>query len=181
MEGKIIEALGGGCWSKFLVARFGPDEWTHRSAIKGFESLILGAHDPRCLLVLDLETNEGALFSPHGNVRSDLRKHQIWISVLFQPFLVWLYEQAKVPDFDPSTLPDIIEVEGPGAAGRQDGPLNALLKKCLKSDDKETRAMARTVWTGIHGEEMPLGTPPTLAEFQRLMGESPDASIALTS
>jgi len=174
MEAKIIEATGNGCWSKFMVIRFGPEEWAHRSAIEG-GGRILARHNPTDLLVVDLGTNEGAVFSPHGSVPCDLRKHAIWTSPLFQPFLVWLYEQPRPLDF--STLPDLIEVEGQGQAGRQDGPLDTLLKKCLKSGDKESKALARAVWQGIHGEEMPLGTPPTLAEFQRLIGESPDPSI----
>jgi hypothetical protein len=45
------------------------------------------------LWVLDLETGEGACFKPGGLASADLQKHKIWVCPLFEPFLVWLYEQ----------------------------------------------------------------------------------------
>ena len=45
------------------------------------------------MLVVDLETGEGAMFSPGGLAAADLQKHRIWVCPMFEPFLAWLYKQ----------------------------------------------------------------------------------------
>jgi len=177
MEARIIEVVNGMCWCKFLVARLGPDELEHPSLVD-LGRPALGPLYSADLLVIDIETNEGALFCLTKRPQDALRKHRIWIGPLFGSFLTWLCEQltAGVVLAD---LPGLVELEGGGGI-RPEGPLDELLKKCLHSDDKEMRALARTVWQGTHEEgSMPLGTPPTLADLQRWVGEHPDRPIIL--
>lgn len=83
---------------KFLIARFTPEEWQRRCLVDadfGSERSLIDrvGWTPEHLLVLDLQTGEGALFRPHGYARADLHKHRIWVCPLFEPFLTWLYTQ----------------------------------------------------------------------------------------
>lgn len=126
MISKIIEAsnrdAGGFNWGKFMVARF-TDEWLRKPAVR-----VDGEHMPssaatpllaRCgwthdhILVMDLQTGEGALFRPGGYAKSDLdQKHRIWVCPLFEPFLTWLYEQ---PLGDLAALPAHVTLDAPSA------------------------------------------------------------------
>jgi hypothetical protein len=95
METKIIEATDSAQSnrSQFMVCRF-DQEWSWRSNI-------VSAETPRdsvgwsrgVLLVLDLQTGEGAVFKPGGYAKDDLDRHQIRVCPMFEPFLGWLYEQ----------------------------------------------------------------------------------------
>jgi len=132
MQTKIIEAVQPGVpqnWGKFMVMH--PDvEWKRSAATPGCEVeaapeiLAMLGWEPehiadRSLLaqigwglnhiiVFDLQTQEGAAFFPGGDASHDLSKHRIWVCPLFEPFLIWLYEQ----DLDElSALPDSVEVE----------------------------------------------------------------------
>lgn len=94
MQTKMIECTNGFNWGKFLVGRFTPEEWAVRSSVDGVLSLIGGrGWTLEHLLVLDIQTGEGAIFRPGGSAKADLDKHQIWVCPLFEPFLTWLYTQ----------------------------------------------------------------------------------------
>lgn len=102
MKTKMIEATGavvGGApfnWGKFLVGEFTDEEWAQRSAIDPKASLLAGRGLPREVrLVVDLETGEGGLFLVRkgGHAQNDLNKRKIWVCVLFEAFLCWLYQQ----------------------------------------------------------------------------------------
>jgi hypothetical protein len=96
MQTKFIEATNGPRnWGKFMVGRFDKDEWARRSAVSGGKWPLLRAvgWSLDSLLVVDLQTGEGAIFLPGGFVPADLEKHAIWVCPLFEPFLVWLYQQ----------------------------------------------------------------------------------------
>jgi hypothetical protein len=109
---KIIEVTNGPQnWGKFLVGRFDAEEWTRRSRVIEKSEPALAhipllhhiGQDHRQLLVLDLQTCEGAMFLPGGFPKADLEKHKIWICPMFEPFLEWLYKQDlsvldKLPD-----------------------------------------------------------------------------------
>ncbi len=92
----IVEASNGFNWGKFLVARF-QEEWQRHSVFEKYDIPLLDlcgwGHEH--LLVLDLQTGEGALFRPGGYPTADLEKHRIWVCPLFEPFLAWLYQQSK--------------------------------------------------------------------------------------
>lgn len=117
MHTKIIEATSAqrgerGNWGKFLVAQF-DREWGRTPKAPGCEDLHMpllaargwtGDH----ILVLDLETGEGAIFLPGGLARADLDKHRVWVCPLFQPFLDWLYQQ-DLDNLD--ALPDHVAVD----------------------------------------------------------------------
>lgn len=49
---------------------------------------------------MDLATGEGALFRHGGLASADLNRHKIWVCLLFEPFLQWLYQQPmdRIPD-----------------------------------------------------------------------------------
>lgn len=131
METTFIEAVNehNGAlfnWGKFMVARFEGHEWKRYSRIiDGMsDKRILGSRgwDARHLLVLDLETGEGALFAHGGLVPSDLRAHRIWVCPIFEPFLAWLYTQ-DVSNLE--ALPRLVKLkEAPGRlfGHRREGP-----------------------------------------------------------
>lgn len=86
MQTKFIEATDGGGfnWGKFAVCRFTD------------------------IVVLDLQTCEGAIFSPGGYAKNDLNgKHQIWVCPMYEPFLTWLYTQ-DLSDLD--ALPSLVDL-----------------------------------------------------------------------
>lgn len=123
MKTKIIEARTKGMtgnWGKFLVGQFS-SEWNRKPAIDGeFEDaeanaafkrmplLRLRGWSNKHIMVLDIETGEGAIFRHGGNARADLNKHRIWVCPLFEPFLSWLYKQ-DVSNID--KLPDKVELD----------------------------------------------------------------------
>lgn len=65
------------------------------------------------LLVLDLQTGEGAVFKPKGYAKGDLDKHALWVCPLFEPFLGWLYEQNLT---DIEKLPALVKIKNPESA-----------------------------------------------------------------
>jgi hypothetical protein len=113
---RIVEATNGFNWGKFLVGRF-DGEWEVRSQASEAGPMPLleqvgMARDQ--VLVLDLQTCEGALFSvrPSGHPVADLDKHHVWVCPMFEPFLTWLYQQ-DVSDLD--ALPGLVELDAPSA------------------------------------------------------------------
>lgn len=112
MQTIFIEATnvdGGGVnWGKFMLARFDVEEWKRQSKIGGRPMLSERGWTPEHLLVVDLQTGEGAIFAPHGIASCDLNeKHKIWVCPLFEPFLEWLYRQDLS---DISKLPGIVKL-----------------------------------------------------------------------
>jgi hypothetical protein len=109
VETKIIETHGAGNWGKFLVARF-TDEREYVSALpEARGALPLARWHPSTLLVLDLATGEGALFTPWGWHIADLRKHQVWVCPMFEGFLGWLYAQ-HLEGIDLVALPPLVHL-----------------------------------------------------------------------
>lgn len=113
MQTKFIEASDGSNfnWGKFAVCRFTPEEWARRSEVdvlttRGLLSVV--GWDSGNLLVLDLQTGEGARFKPGGLASADLNdKHQVWVCPMFEPFLTWLYTQ-DLSDLD--KLPGLVNL-----------------------------------------------------------------------
>lgn len=94
MDTRFVEVTNGpNNWGKFAVCQFTVEEWQSRSAIDPKRSLLAGrGWTPEHMLVLDLQTGEGAIFAPWGLASADLnQKHKIWVCPLFEPFLNWLY------------------------------------------------------------------------------------------
>jgi len=107
MKTKILEVTNGPLnWGKFMIGRF-DTEWTRDSMVaKGHTLLSAVGWTGQHLLVVDLQTGEGALFRAHGGgyPAHDLEKHRVWVCPLFEPMLAWLYKQdlgdiGKLPDF----------------------------------------------------------------------------------
>lgn len=111
MKTKFIEFTNDFNWGKFLVGEFEPEEWARQSQLDEAlgERLLSGRGWGRQhFLVLDLQTGEGAMFMPVGSAHHDLcMKHQVWVCPMFEPFLLWLYEQ---PLDDIESLPSIVTV-----------------------------------------------------------------------
>lgn len=85
-------------WGKFMVARFTPEEWVRREQLEGSRGapMLTGrGWSPAHLLVVDLQTGEGAIFAarPGGDAKYDLDERRIWVCPMFEPFLGWLYRQ----------------------------------------------------------------------------------------
>lgn len=115
MKTRLIEASNGINWGKFLLARF-DQEWGVASGILGeVRQGILWSQGwtPLHLLILDLATGEGALFLPGGMAGADLKKRQVWVCPLFEPFLEWLYQQ-DLRDLD--RLPALVDLPKAPAA-----------------------------------------------------------------
>lgn len=111
---------------KFMVARFDLAEWAHRCALDaevGLERSLLSrcGWSPRHVVVLDLQTGEGAIFLPGGLASADLERHRVHVCPMFEPFLAWLYKQDLG---DLSRLPEVVELpdaEGSAYGHRRSG------------------------------------------------------------
>ena len=89
METKIIEATDSTQFNhgKFLLGRFTEDEWARKQKViderdpahLSFPLLRGRGWDRNSILVLDLQTGEGAIFRPGGMAKADLDKHRIWV------------------------------------------------------------------------------------------------------
>ena len=120
MKIKLVEVTNGNRnWGKFLLGAF-DTEWEYKSAIDG-NSIIGGRGWTRDhLLVLDLQTGEGAMFRLGGLAKADLDKHRVWVCPMYEPFLTWLYKQP-----DPFEIPahvDLPDAEFAMAGYRRPGP-----------------------------------------------------------
>jgi hypothetical protein len=125
MDTRIVEATNGFNHGKFLVGRF-TEEWSHRSVVENGLSLLRPRWMAHTLFVMDLETGEGALFTPGGLPRADLDKHRIWVCPMFEPFLAWLYGHVR-DEHALETLPQVVrltEEEAPSSlyGYRRPGP-----------------------------------------------------------
>lgn len=109
MKTTFVEATSPqGNWGKFMVGVFERHEVERPSSVDG-RSIIWGrGWDRGHVFVLDLQTGEGATFRMGGLAKYDLDKHKIWVCVLFEAFLEWLYLQP-----DPMDLPPTIELDVP--------------------------------------------------------------------
>jgi hypothetical protein len=109
---------------KFMVGLFDEDEWARRCEV---DAEFRDPHKPmnpwpdrpllrRCgwaenhILVVDLQTGEGAIFSPGGSATADLNKHKIWVCPMFEPFLEWLYGQVRSGSDWFESLPVLVEL-----------------------------------------------------------------------
>lgn len=98
---KIVEVTNGPRnWGKFLVGCFDEAEWSRRSELPDVPAsntplLRQIGWTQHHLLVLDLQTGEGACFLPSGYAKVDLNKHRVWVCPMYEPFLTWLYAFQK--------------------------------------------------------------------------------------
>ena len=114
-------------WGKFMVCEFERTDFAVRSQVDtNFGQSLIGGRgwSREHLLIVDLQTGEGAMFKPGGSARADLEKHKIWVCPMFPLFLGWLYEQNYA---NLHTLPSVIELPGPMALRgyRRAGPQKA--------------------------------------------------------
>jgi hypothetical protein len=106
---KVLEVTNGSFnWGKFLIGRF-DGEWSRESMVAKGQTLLstvgwTGSH----ILVVDLQTGEGAIFMPGGLASHDLEKHRVWVCPLFEPMLTWLYKQDLA---DIGKLPDLVDLK----------------------------------------------------------------------
>ncbi len=124
MKTKIIEVTNGPRnWGKMMVCRF-DGEWSHDSRIYPSAKLLGGVcgWTSQHLLLVDLQTGEGAIFKHGGMPAHDLQKHKIWVCPMYEPFLGWLYKQ-DISDLEklPDTV-DLPEAEFQMSGYRRPGP-----------------------------------------------------------
>jgi hypothetical protein len=107
MKNVFIEATNGPQnWGKFMVGRFN-EEWTRKSEV-GMRMLLSSiGWNSNAIIVFDLQTCEGAAFTPGGLASSDLNQRKISVSPLFEPFLEWLYQQDLS---DLNKLPKLVDL-----------------------------------------------------------------------
>lgn len=148
MQTKVIEATQdhktGFNWGKMLVGRF-DSEWEVQTTIGAGSLLSNCGWSPEHILVMDLQTGEGAIFRPGGLASADLNKHRVWVCVLFEAFLEWLYQQDLR---DLEALPALVELPdvSPAFSGYrragicpvhettyQDGPGGLYCEGCLEA------------------------------------------------
>lgn len=138
MKTRIIEGTNQTNYGKFMLGWFDAEEWAHTSHLSDVSDeyvpnmeriSVIAARGwtQRHLWVMDLQTGEGAMFFPGGSAHADLEKHAIWVCPMFEPFLVWLYQQDLS---DPSKLPHAVRLEGESAlyGYRRPGPKMTTLK-----------------------------------------------------
>jgi hypothetical protein len=132
---RIVEATNGNHQGKFVVCRFDADEWIRISLFSDAPMSLLreNGYEHTSLLVVDLSTREGAVFTPperpggltdaHWQVIATNcanaalnTDHQIWVSVLFPAFLGWLYAHDRIDPSSFDDLPDYVELTAPLAA-----------------------------------------------------------------
>lgn len=117
MKTHFIEATnvdaGGMNWGKFAVAQFEPEEWQRRSGVDASPLLRDRGWRDFHIMVVDLQTGEGAIFRPGGSAKHDLDKHKVWVCPMFEPFLRWLYQQDLT---DLSKLPSLVKIDDPRSA-----------------------------------------------------------------
>ena len=105
-----MEVTNGPNWGKFLVARF-DEEWELKSELTRDPLLrSLGWWSDHYLWVLDLQTGEGALFSPGGHAHNDLKRHAIWVCPMYEPYLEWLYQWWRDGNRSIAELPRLVEL-----------------------------------------------------------------------
>jgi hypothetical protein len=118
MKTKIIQAHTGndGNWGKFLIGVL-TSEWDVIAenwkrindeiviTPMGVPLLSFIGLSTRHILVLDIQTGEGALFllNRYGSAKNDLDKHYIWVCPAFEHFLTGLYQQEVTAE----TLDDL--------------------------------------------------------------------------
>lgn len=107
MKTKLIEATNGFNWGKFLLMQF-DEEWEWRSQIEDCLLLKTLGWNKDFIWILDLQTGEGAFFRPGGSPTADLHKHRIWVCLLYEPLLQWLYTQ-DLSSFD--KLPGVVTLD----------------------------------------------------------------------
>ena len=117
MRTRIVEAVQAkehpGNWGKFLVG-IPDEEWAYGSRVcPGGPLLGACGWGMSHVWVLDLQTGEGAFFKLGGYAKADLDKHRIWVCVLFEHFLTWLYERYReAGELDLDGLPEVVELPG---------------------------------------------------------------------
>lgn len=88
MDVKFVETTNGPQnWGKFAVLRFDDDDWKQKSAVDGRPLLAGRGWGRDHVMVVDLQTGEGAFFFAGGIHKSDLDKHAIWVCPMYEATL----------------------------------------------------------------------------------------------
>jgi hypothetical protein len=150
---KIIEVTQGSefNWGKFMLGQFDV-EWLRHSKLPGNDLamplLAQRGWSPRHMVVLDLETGEGAFFTmSHPRWQLD-NKHQVWVCPMMGPFLDWLGEQSFETVED---LPDYVtlDTDESAMAGYRRGRLDPAMADVWRGIDKIVEA---AVHHGVNSE-----------------------------
>lgn len=94
-------------WGKFLLGKMDDAEWSYQSQVSQTPLLAGRGWSKDHLWILDLQTGEGFYCRPGGLAVADLEKHKVWVCPMFEPFLVWLYQQDLS---DISKLPSVVNL-----------------------------------------------------------------------
>jgi hypothetical protein len=117
MQTLIIEAHNGMNYGKFLLATYGPEEWSREARVEptGRKLLPSIGFGGEWVWVLDLQTREGAAFLLSGQVTllHQLEKHQVWVCPMYEFFLGWLLDRYREDSAGVMALnlPDVVELD----------------------------------------------------------------------
>jgi hypothetical protein len=150
MHTTLVEATNGPHnWGKFLVGAFDAVEWARPAAeFPGRPLLPTIGWTPGHVLVLDLQTGEGAVFRLGGYPKADLDKHRIWVCPLFEPFLDWLYGEARRLRLDGAALLDAL----PAHVDLPDAPFSMQGYR-RPGPEHELRSALQAIHTTARGDE----------------------------
>lgn len=126
-----------GNWGKFMVAVPDDQEWSWPSEVcPGMAPLLQQCGwSRRHIWACDLQTGEGAFFLHGGYARADLERHRIWVCLLFEAWLGWLYRQ-DLSKF--AELPRVVELPDAefGFYGyRRPGPVLEIAEEILSETE----------------------------------------------
>lgn len=125
MDVTFVEATNGPRnWGKFAVCRFTNAEWSRLSAVDERPLLRSRGWTRDHVLVIDLQTGEGAIFPSHVHV-SDLEKHGVWVCPMFEPALLAICDGKHDP-MQTEALLDFPDAPFSFAGYRRNGPERAL-------------------------------------------------------
>jgi hypothetical protein len=92
-------------WGKFLVCIYDDEEKSYKSQmcpdLFGRPLLVSTGRGRPSFWLLDLQTGEGAEFYPPApkdafTAKFDLDKHAVWVCPMYEPTLVWLYQNSHL-------------------------------------------------------------------------------------
>ena len=115
MRIRFVEASNGFNWGKFIVAELEAEDWRYPGVHPPMAQRLVASQgwDRTHAWVLDLATGEGAFFKLGGYAEADLDKHRIWVCLLFEPFLAWLYgHYREAPEDWFDKLPPAVDLPG---------------------------------------------------------------------
>lgn len=173
MDVKFVEATNGPQnWGKFAVLKFDDDEWKELSAVDQRPLLAGRGWGRDHVMVVDLQTGEGAFFFPGGIHWSDMDKHQIWVCPMYEHALRTICDGEHDPMKTPPLL-DFPDAPFEYAGYRRGGPRQHALEMAARS---VSEAWDRYIGTDDEhpGDDDPVAVGEAIAHLREVLGDTPE-------